>query len=175
VKYALPQETGLFATATCTDSHGAPVAEIVPLILPGDDGDWEVAWGDVRWVFDFQAALAGASGTGGMISWLAVRRMDDEVVNSAICRAPVLFDADTGAVTGLDLTSVERFPVSSSDFDWSPDGGQSRPNRRAAGTMADRSCRRGRMAASPQAKPDYTRPFRKTGSGTSWRVMRTGP
>jgi hypothetical protein len=122
VKHALPQLYGLFATATYTDSGGDPVAEIVPLILPGDDGDWEVAWGNVRWVFNFQAALAGANGTDGMISWLAVRRADGEVVDSAICRAPVVFDADTGAITALDLTSVERFPVSSSDFDWSPEG-----------------------------------------------------
>jgi len=122
VKFDTPPLTGLFATATYTDSQGDPVAKIVPLILPGADGDWEVAWANVRWVFDFQAALAGANGTDGMISWLAVRRADGEVVDSAICRAPVLFDADTGAITGLDLTSVERFPVSSSDFDWSPEG-----------------------------------------------------
>jgi hypothetical protein len=122
VKYALPQLTGLFATATYTDSDGDPVAEIVPLILPGADGDWEVAWGNVRWVFDLEAALAGAGGTDGMISWLAIRRVDGEVVDSAICRAPVMFDADTGAVTGLALPLVERFPASSSDFDWSPEG-----------------------------------------------------
>ena len=122
VKFAAPQSTGLFAAATYTDSQGQPVAEIVPLILPGGDGDWEIAWGNARWIFDFQAALAGANGTDGMISWLAVRRADGEVADSAICRAPVLFDADNGAVSGLDLTSVERFPVSSSDFDWSPDG-----------------------------------------------------
>ena len=122
VKFAASQSTGLFATATYTDSQDDPVAEIVPLILPGADGDWEVAWGNVRWVYDFQAALAGADGTDGMISWLAVRRADGEIIDSAICRAPVLFDTDTGAVTGLDLTWVERFRVSSSDFDWSPDG-----------------------------------------------------
>lgn len=122
VKFDSPPQTGLFAAATYTDSQGDPVAEIVPLILPGADGDWEVAWGNVCWVFDLEAALAGAEGTDAMISWLAVRHVDGEVVDSAICRAPVLFDADTGAVTGLDLTLVERFAVSSSDFDWSPEG-----------------------------------------------------
>lgn len=95
----------------------------VILVAPGDDGDWEAASdGKVRWVFDVEAAIAGDDGTDGLVSWYADRWIDGQIVDSAVCVAPVVFDASTGDVKDIDLTSVVRYYDTSWDFDWSPDG-----------------------------------------------------
>jgi hypothetical protein len=86
----------------------------VALVSPGDNGDWLIEGGSVRWVSDGDVPDA-------MASWVS-SRSDDDSVQRAIVRAPLVFDAQTGDVAGLDLTQIQRFEAISRYYDWSPNG-----------------------------------------------------
>jgi hypothetical protein len=76
--------------------------------------------GNVRWIFD-------GVNEDGAVSWHYefVRPRGDgtiEVLEEEVVRASIIYDTETGDVSGLDLDSIERFPEIAKYYDWSPDG-----------------------------------------------------